>query len=571
MRTNKTAALLLVLSLLFTFVSCGKKEEKNPEEEHTPSDSVSGKTLTGGTARDDVFSLAVDFDKGLNPLTTTSSASITIAGLVCDNVFEVDSSYNLSSRIITDYTVNEDGNFWTLTVDTTIPMHDGTTLTAGDVAYSIQRAMIYSPLYSGRLYSVQGCSAYSEDQLCISTKYPDTRLPWRLTIPVIKKGSILSVAPVGSGPYMFSSGEKEEPEETTEAAAEIDSGAPPAPSPSPTVEPIPDRLVAFGDYGDGSGLPVDTIYLRRYTDPASMITEYESGLVDLVVNDPTGIYNLGYGGMNEKRVFPTTNMHYIGFNGYSDFLCYSSYRQVLTYLIDREGIVHDIMDGWADAATIPVNPRSELYSKELADTLSYNKEKCQEALAALGCRDLDGDGELEFALSGSKVEISITFLVCSDTAAKVTAARRICEAMKELGFPVTLKELPWKDFKATLEEPQDKETKKATFDMYYDEVSITPDWDMMPFFEEKGALNYGMWKSDTALRAIETYMRAEPSEQKETCRAMCETLASEALILPICFERKVVISHLNVIRGMSASQYNYFTNMQNWTINLKPN
>ena len=573
MKQTKPIALFLSLCLLLSLCACGKKEEEEApvEEDEILSDTVSGKKLTGGVARDDVFSLAVDFDRSLNPLRTTSSASLSIAGLVFDNVFEVDANYNLSSRVCTDWRVNDEGNFWTLFIDTSIPMHDGSTLTAYDVAYSIQRAMIYSSLYQGRLYSVQGCSAYAEDQLCISTKYPDTRLPWRLTIPVIKNKSILSNAPVGSGPFMFAYGEPEETEPTPEPTpeGEIDYNAEPTPSPEPTAEPMPDRLVAFEQYGNGTGLPIDVIYLRKYTDPASMITEYESGLVDLVVNDPTGMYNLGYGGMNEKRVFPTTHMHYLGFNGYSDFLCYSSYRQVLTYLIDREAICAEVMDGWADAAAIPVNPRSELFDKELSDSLSYDAEKCQEALAALGCRDLDDDGELEFSLSGSKVEINLTFIVCSDTAAKVTSAKRICEAMQEIGFPVTLKELPWKEYKYLLDNPQDEETKKASFDMYYDEVAITPDWDLMPFFEAEGPLNYGSWKVDSAVNAVTAYLSAGQGEQKAACRAMCEALAQEALLIPVCFEKKVVISHLNVIRGMSPSQYNYFTNMQDWTIKLK--
>ena len=40
------------------------------------------------------------------------------------------------------------------------------------------------------------------------------------------------------------------------------------------------------------------------------------------------------------------------------------------------------------------------------------------------------------------------------------------------------------------------------------------------------------------------------------------------LVLPVCFERRVAISHLGVIRGMRASQYNLFTNMTDWTIQL---
>ena len=120
-----------------------------------------------------------------------------------------------------------------------------------------------------------------------------------------------------------------------------------------------------------------------------------------------------------------------------------------------------------------------------------------------------------------------------------------------------------------LANPQDEETKKATYDMYYDEVSMTPDWDLMPFFEKDGTLNYGSWKVDTAINSIRNYMSAGVGSQKEACRTMCEELAQEALVIPVCFEKRVVISHLNVIRGMSPSQYNYFTGIQDWTIKLQ--
>ncbi|MBQ2908319.1 MAG: hypothetical protein IJE56_00005, partial [Clostridia bacterium] len=63
-----------------------------------------------------------------------------------------------------------------------------------------------------------------------------------------------------------------------------------------------------------SSLPVDTIYLKNYMDTSAKISAYEASLIDVVTNDPTGMYNLGYGSSNETRYYDTTNMHYIGFN-----------------------------------------------------------------------------------------------------------------------------------------------------------------------------------------------------------------------------------------------------------------
>ncbi len=83
---QKTAALLLCLTLLLSLTACGRTEEAEDEGIEI-GDTISGQVLTTGSFADDIFSLAVDFEDTLNPLRTRSSASLTISGLVFDNFF----------------------------------------------------------------------------------------------------------------------------------------------------------------------------------------------------------------------------------------------------------------------------------------------------------------------------------------------------------------------------------------------------------------------------------------------------------------------------------------------------
>ena len=169
-------------------------------------------------------------------------------------------------------------------------------------------------------------------------------------------------------------------------------------------------------------------------------------------------------------------------------------------------------------------------------------------------------------------------IVCSDNANKVVAARKIVDDLQALGMPITLRELSWKDYKYLLENPTDEETGKAVWDMYYDEVALTADWDLMPFFEDvveneddipiNLRLNYGRWKLDSVLSAVTNYMTAPDLKRQEACDAMCQELLTSAPIIPVCFEERVVISHLGVIRGLNPNQYNTFTGITDWTINL---
>ena len=536
-KTKKNLCLLLATCLLTGLAACGKTaESEENNNDIVVDDSVSGEVLTSGNAADNVFSLAIDLEKSLNPITTRSSLNQMVDNLVYDRLFEVDENFNLSSRILEDwyYTKNDSGGgTWVLTVREGIQMHDGSTLTSQDIYYSISRAFTQqATFYQGQMGRVYVYASGRE--VYLTGDYANGLLPWRMSVPIIKSvnNSILENVPIGSGPYTYS-------EDLT-------------------------CLEKFDDYEYADQLPVDTIYLRPYTGPEGLITEFESALVDVVVNDPTSIYNMGYGGKSEKRVIPTTNLHFIGFNGMSEFFQYESYRYAMNWIIDRERIADQELDGAVTASALPIHPNSSLYDTTLADALAYNPARARQELERAGCRDLDADGMLEYALSGVKMEINVKFLVCADNPAKVQAARRIAEDMEAIGLGVNLQELTWKEYLTALEEGE--------FDMFYGEIGLAPDWNILTLFVgdrvTDGTLNYGQWSLDTLENAVYTFIGATEEERPDAETAMIQELSQSAVLIPICFENKEVISHLGVITGMKPNQYDPFCDVANWQIHL---
>ena len=543
--------LLLVLLMLTGLAACGKKEtqEENPNDIEV-SETLSGETLTAGAAADNVFSLAVDLEKSLNPITTRSTLNQMVDNLVYDRLFDVDENFNVTSRVLDDwYYSKREGaaGTWILTVKEGIKMHDGSDLTADDIAYSISQIFNSGSTYyqkqMGRWYS-----ASYQGQVYISGETDNALLPLRLSIPIIKqkKDSIKENTPVGSGPYMFS-------EDLS-------------------------CLVKFEDYENSDRLPVDTIYLKQYSDPEELITAYESAVVDLVVNDPTSIYNMGYGGKNEKREFPTTNMHFLCFNSRSEFFQYEPYRNAINWIIDRNTIADSALDGAVTASALCIHPNSPLYDKSAADELAFDAERCRQELERGGCRDLDGDGMLEYALSGAKKEIDINFVVCADSAAKVQAARKIAQDMESVGLSVHLRELTWKEYMNALEldpdelDDEEKEELDWTWDMYYGEIGMTGDWNTLTLFtgdwEDDGTLNYGKWNEPELEAAVRAFIGAMDEERPAAESEMLQLMARSSVFIPVCFEKCEAISHVGVIKGMMPNQYNLFTNITNWTINL---
>ena len=551
MKHRKIFALLLAAATLFSLAACGEAAagpEATPEP--APDDgaaTVSGQTLTFGDAADSVFSLSLDYEESLNPVKTQSTLNQLVDCLVYDRLFEVDENFNVTSRVLSDwyYSKNEDSaGVWVLRVKDGIQMHDGSTLTAQDVAYSVSCIFTSEKhknlqMQIGRVYS----SAFNGEVYLATEGADNAQLPQRMSIPIIKAGSVGDEIPAGSGPYMYN-------EDRT-------------------------ALVKFDGYENSESLPLDEVQLRAYRGMEELITEFESGLVDLVVNDPTGIYNMGYGGKNEKRVITTTNLHFIGFNSKSRFFQYDAYRCAMNWIVNRDKIVSDTLDGNAVATVLPIHPNSSLYDTDIASQFSYDPARCLTELERGGCRDLDADGMLEFALSGMKVDIELNFAVCADNAAKVQEARQIAEDMEAIGLSVNLRELTWKDYLAALRTgyiDADQEEPEIPMDMYLAEVALTGDWNILTLisgdWEEDNTLNYGGWENSELERLTEAYLGAKDDDRAQAVRDWLQLLTTTTVILPVCFETRDVISHLGTISGMSPNQYDIFNNITAWTVHI---
>lgn len=145
MKYRKIFALLLAAATLFSLAAVRPRPAAGPEATPDPAldesaATVSGQTLTFAGAADDVFSLSLDYEESLNPVKTQSTLNQLVDCLVYDRLFEVDENFNVTSRILSDwyYSKNEDSaGVWVLKVREGIQMHDGSTLTAQDVAYSV--------------------------------------------------------------------------------------------------------------------------------------------------------------------------------------------------------------------------------------------------------------------------------------------------------------------------------------------------------------------------------------------------------------------------------------------------
>ena len=536
-------ALLIILSLTLLLTGCAGGGSGSQAEEPDPvyDQVIPGKEVKERVPADQLFSLNYDPNASMNPIRAESSANMQFWSLLYDSVFIVDPDWSYRSEVVTEVK-SDDYIWWVFTIDTSICFSDGEPLTAADIAYSILRAK-QSAYYANRLEIIYGISALSADTFAVTTAYADSRFPALLNIPIIRKDTYFEDRPLGTGPYMLA--------ETEEGEGE--------------------RLVLNPHSRHAAEMPVDTVYLIDCMDTAARIHAFEEARIDLVVNDPTGMYNLGYGSVNETRYFDTTNLHFLGFNTESMYFLTAAARAAVGYAVDRDYVVTGLMNDCGVTAALPVHPNSELYNEAYAKLFTFDPEKASLMFESAGVSDYDADGALEMLVTGIVVELNIRFIVNSDATAKVLAARKITEQLNAIGITTTLYELTWADYIESLE--------KGEFDMYYGEIRLTPDWNLMELFRPREnrskdltfvGMNYGRTRDTRYLALYQRFLELpDGPERYEAFQDISRYITETGIILPICFEKRELLTHRNVATGISATQYDVFHNFNEWMIELK--
>lgn len=225
--------------------------------------------------------------------------------------------YEDKSKIVpdlaTDWT-NPDSKTWNFTIKKGVKFHDGNTLTAQDVKYSLDKVIASkSDLADTFAGTIAAVSVVNNDQVKITTTAPDPTLLNKLTFLYIidanaPKGSEPSQA--GTGPYEIKPGTK------------------------PSDKSV--QMVAFDGYHDGKPT-TRALQFSGIDNPASLVKDFQADKYDMVgYVDPTK----GAAVQSASR-FTTTasDVNYIGFNTVkAGPLQKKLVREAIRYAVDPEAI-----------------------------------------------------------------------------------------------------------------------------------------------------------------------------------------------------------------------------------------
>ena len=510
--TRRLLALLLVLALsLVTLTGCW--EEPDPvDEDFIPTENEPEEPTPGVKAvLPAAFTLPYSSRQTLDPVTCTDGMQQVVGSLLYEGLFRLDRQLEPEAVLCGDYRYDPEALTYTFTLRGGLTFSDGSAVTGEDVAATLRRAMT-SNRYRARLYQVTSVTADSAS-VTVKLSAANTGLPALLDIPIVKAGTETGLVPLGTGPYCFTSGE--------------DGSASLTPNPGWT----------------GGSLPLDRIRLLDAPDRDTMLYQFSSHDIQLITADLTGTDPITATGNISYQDADTTILHYLGFNTQKAPFDQASLRTALAAGVDRSSVVSAFLSGHGVAAQSPVSPLSPPYPRALDTVYSY--DAFSEAMARAGY----ASGE----------ERTATLLVNEENAFKVSVARYLASTLSAFDLKIEVRVLPWEEYTAALA--------AGDFDLYYGEVKLTADWNLIRLVGTSGSLNYGGWSSVQTDLLLAHY--ASATDRTAALEALCAHLLQQAPIVPVCFKSTSVLVQTDVAEGLTPTMAEPFYDLSSCVFHLR--
>jgi peptide/nickel transport system substrate-binding protein len=346
----------------------------------------------GGTIS---MSLADDDVQNFDPIIPTDNMSIWTMLLIYDTLIRVGPDGNsLEPGLASAWTKSDDGLTYTFTIrDATF--NDGTPATANDAAYCLDRALNDKNSQWAFIFPA-GATFTATDPKTLTVTLPKPWAPFEADLALFSaaiipqaahqaQGDALFQKPIGSGPFVFDSWEKQ----------------------SKVV------LKKNPNYWDAGKPYLDELDFYVLTDANSRMLQFQGGDLDIVTNAP-------FSQLESLRANPDVAVHdesvaridYLGINVTREPFTDVKVRQAVNYAVNKDVIIKNVVFGAGQLANtyLPL-----MYGHD--DTVTgypYDLDKAKALIAETAAKD---GFEAEILItSGNPVRSQIAQLVAADLA-----------------------------------------------------------------------------------------------------------------------------------------------------------
>ena len=354
-------------------------------------DDTSQQATTASSGK--VIRMTSSFADSFDPACATDLASCEVIVNLYDSLVYPDLDGTILNGVAEDYTISDDGTVYTFTLKDGVTFHDGSALTAQDVAFSYERFITigqgYAYLFQNHVNSVE---ATDDKTVTITLNEPFAPFLSLLCRLYIVNEDLVREN-LGSGDY----GEMGDYGMAYLAEHDAGSGA------YTCVNYVINDRIVMGKFADYHGTfaenAPETVEIINGTEATTIRTMMANG--ELEISDQWQTYE-AYQALDALDGVSTTSFGsgqivYLMFNTKSVPMDDVHVRRALAYMIDYEQVYTNLFPGY-----LPVNNyvgESLLGSEVSTEKISYNMEKAKEELEASQYADQLLNGELSIEVA----------------------------------------------------------------------------------------------------------------------------------------------------------------------------
>ena len=402
---KKLLALFLALVMVGAVLpGCGdgSKDPGGQGNNGKTGEPVKGGEITVGIAQ--------DLDDSLDPHQTVAAGTREVLFNIFEGLVKPNSDGEMIPAVAEKYTLSEDGTTYTFTLREGVKFHNGQTVTAEDVVYSINRCAAVpegqeKPLVAA-FSAVKSVEALDEKTVAVTIAQRDLEFISYMTAAIIPADyENQDTAPVGTGPFKFVSR-------------------------TPQQDFVMER---FEDYW-GAPAWLDKVTYKICENADALVMNLNGGSIDLCAHLTSA--QASQLNQNFQVLEGTMNLvQAIYLNNQAKPFDNQLVRQALCYAIDRQGIMDMVADGHGTAVGSSIYPAfTKYFLPELVDKYPHSVEKAKELLAQAGYPD----------------GFDMTISVPNNYQPHMDTAEVVAEQLREAGINVTIQPVEWSTWLDTI-------------------------------------------------------------------------------------------------------------------------
>lgn len=402
---KKLLALFLALVMVGAVLpGCGdgSKDPGGQGNNGKTGEPVKGGEITVGIAQ--------DLDDSLDPHQTVAAGTREVLFNIFEGLVKPNSDGEMIPTVAEKYTLSEDGTTYTFTLREGVKFHNGQTVTAEDVVYSINRCAAVpegqeKPLVAA-FSAVKSVEALDEKTVAVTIAQRDLEFISYMTAAIIPADyENQDTAPVGTGPFKFVSR-------------------------TPQQDFVMER---FEDYW-GAPAWLDKVTYKICENADALVMNLNGGSIDLCAH----LTSAQASQLNQSFQVLEGTMNLVQaiyLNNQAKPFDNQLVRQALCYAIDRQGIMDMVADGHGTAVGSSIYPAfTKYFLPELVDKYPHDVAKAKELLAQAGYPD----------------GFDMTISVPNNYQPHMDTAEVVAEQLREAGINVTIQPVEWSTWLDTI-------------------------------------------------------------------------------------------------------------------------